>query len=238
MQVKFVLDEIDLDYFGSSVTKKQENKWNQAEQKEAHKFKNRWTINHLVQQRKAKKRRKQQRKTKTRKPFTLRQKQQAQVLSPTAWRKIQPQQSCVEFLFHFEKIFACNPNREEKTKVPFFHMKKTPWLSGVRPEHCQNLTFSLGSPAPELPRNLKLRWDPISIFSKKKPCIFIKTLKRRLQEWRVCNFDLRVRRVCRTEAIECWRKRGRYQEGTSTSLEPRTRNQDSPKTFCAVLVPS
>jgi len=26
MQVKFVLDEIDLDYFGSSVTKKQENK--------------------------------------------------------------------------------------------------------------------------------------------------------------------------------------------------------------------
>ena len=78
-------------------------------------------------------------------------------------------------LFHFasaEKSFACNPTGG-KTKVPFFHMKKTPWLSGnPAPEHCQNLTFSLGSPAPKLPRNLKLRWDPIAFSARQKTMHF------------------------------------------------------------------
>ena len=53
--------------------------------------------------------------------------------------------------------------------------------------------------------------------------------------WRIWNLYLR-HRICRAKGDECLMRRGRYSEGTSTSLEPRTKNQDSPKTFCAILV--
>ena len=128
-------------------------------------------------------------------------------------------------LFHFasaEKSFCLQPYRR-KNKSTIFSYEKTPvTFREPRPGTLPEPHIFTGFPRPEAAPEPEIALRSHCIFSKTKNNAFSSKLWNEgsrndgsaILIWGSADF-------CRTEAIQCWRKRGRYQEGTSTSLEPR-----------------